>query len=103
MTAAKADLRRLGLVDPALVEDGRVVRHAKGYPVYDRGHRERTDRIKACLSELVNLVSVGRCGQFRYNNMDHLIVTAWYGVGRLLCEPVDPWTAFDESAYLEAH
>jgi len=40
VTAAKADLRRLGLIDPALVEDGRVVRHAKGYPVYDRGHRE---------------------------------------------------------------
>ena len=77
---AKADLARLRLVDPGLVEDGFVVRYPKAYPVYDDGYRSRLAAIRDFLNQFQNLVCVGRYGQFRYNNMDHSIMTALLGV-----------------------
>ena len=96
---AKRDLKRIGLVGSELVEDGFVVRYAKAYPVYDLAYREHVGILRRCVGRLANLVCVGRYGQFRYNNMDHSILSALLGVRRLLGEGADPWSVNAEAQY----
>jgi protoporphyrinogen oxidase len=98
---AKADLLKLKLVDAKNVRDGFVARYAKAYPVYNDGYRARVDAIRRYLSGIGNLVCVGRYGQFRYNNMDHSIMTALLGARKLLGETVDPWSVNAEAEYHE--
>jgi protoporphyrinogen oxidase len=100
---AKRDLIKLNLVDPKNIRDGFVARYAKAYPVYDDGYRERVETIRSYLGTIGNLVCVGRYGQFRYNNMDHSIMTALLGARRLLGENVDPWSVNEEGEYHEEH
>ncbi len=98
---AKRDLTAMGIVDPSLVENYFVVRYAKAYPVYDSQSSQRIKLIRSYLETFNNLVCVGRYGQFRYNNMDHSILTGQLGVKQLLGQPVDPWRVNEDAEYLE--
>lgn len=98
---AKQDLLKLKLVDAKNVDEGFVARYAKAYPVYNDGYRAKVDVIRKYLGSIENLVCVGRYGQFRYNNMDHSIMTALLGVRKLLGEMVDPWSVNAEAEYHE--
>jgi protoporphyrinogen oxidase len=98
---AKADLGKLNLVDAAKVEGGFVARYAKAYPVYNEGYRRRVALLREYLESFQNMVCVGRYGQFRYNNMDHSIMTALLGARKLLGEAVDPWSVNEEAEYHE--
>ncbi|HUS47091.1 MAG TPA: NAD(P)/FAD-dependent oxidoreductase [Phycisphaerae bacterium] len=98
---ATADLRRIGIADPDAVFDSFVVRYPKAYPVYDEGYAERLATIRAFLAGLANLYPVGRYGQFRYNNMDHSILTAHFSVRKLNGEDIDPWSVNTEAEYHE--
>jgi protoporphyrinogen oxidase len=73
----KRELAVLGLVDPAVVSAGYVVRQPKAYPVYDDVY---TDNV-AVLNEWIvtntpNVHPVGRNGMHKYNNADHSMLTA---------------------------
>ncbi len=98
---ARQDLGRLRIVDLSRVDGGFVVRYSKAYPIYDAGYRDRLKTIRGFLDPLVNLAPVGRYGQFRYNNMDHSIMTALLAVRRLQGEHVDPWQVNEEAEYHE--
>jgi protoporphyrinogen oxidase len=98
---ARRDLLKLGLVEAGNIRDGFVARYAKAYPVYDEGYRARVETIRSYLATIDNLVCVGRYGQFRYNNMDHSIMTALLGVRQLFGEGVDPWSVNEEAEYHE--
>jgi protoporphyrinogen oxidase len=68
---ARADLCTVGLLEPG---EGRLVdlarlRHA--YPVYDLHYRERVQALRRETRRVANLVTTGRQGLMRYNNMDH--------------------------------
>jgi protoporphyrinogen oxidase len=43
------------------------------YPIYDVGYRERLQAVLEFVWPLDNLLTIGRGGLFRYNNMDHSI------------------------------
>lgn len=101
VTIARQDLAGLDVVDPAKVDDGFVFRYAKAYPIYDEGYRQRVAAVRRFLATLTNAAPVGRYGQFRYNNMDHSILTALLGVRRLMGEDVDPWQVNEEAEYHE--
>ena len=98
---AKEDLARLNIVDLSKVVEGFVFRYPKAYPIYDDGYRDRVKTIRQFLGTLTNAVPVGRYGQFRYNNMDHSILTGLLGVRRLCGEDVDPWQVNEEAEYHE--
>jgi protoporphyrinogen oxidase len=98
---AQQDMAALNLVAPGSVAGGFVVRYSKAYPVYEGDYATRVSAIREYLARFANLVCVGRYGQFRYNNMDHSIMTAFLGVRRLLGEPVDPWAVNEDAQYLE--
>ena len=98
---ALQDLRHLGFQSKENFLDGFVVRYAKAYPMYEDGYENHLSIIREWLSKFTNLFCIGRYGQFRYNNMDHSMMTGILAVRRMLGEDVDPWSVNAEGEYLE--
>ncbi|MFH1741403.1 MAG: FAD-dependent oxidoreductase [bacterium] len=71
-TLADQYLQRMGLTDCDAAA-GLLVRLAEGYPVYRLGYREHVGVIVDALKEIPNLVTAGRQGLFRHNNIDQAI------------------------------
>ena len=88
----KAEMARLGLLDPSRVEAGHVVRMPKAYPMYDAHYQDNVDTIRGWLSEhATNVYPVGRNGMHRYNNQDHSMFTAMLTVENILVDDPDAW------------
>ncbi len=98
---AKEELGVLGLVDPAGVVDGTVIRQPKAYPVYDEEYRDAVDVLATYLGTFDNLQSVGRNGMHRYNNQDHSMLTAILAAKNLMGETHDIWNVNVERSYHE--
>jgi protoporphyrinogen oxidase len=91
----------LGLLDPAKVSDGCVLRMRKAYPVYDGDYQDAIAVIRAYLAKFPNLQLVGRNGQHRYNNQDHSMLTAVYAARNLVGAAHDVWEVNVEPDYHE--
>ncbi|MDI6855103.1 MAG: NAD(P)/FAD-dependent oxidoreductase [Deltaproteobacteria bacterium] len=98
---ALQDLACLGFYHEQDYLDGFVVRYSKAYPMYENNYMEHLKVIRDWLSRFGNLYCIGRYGQFRYNNMDHSMMTGLLAVRRMLGEEVDPWSVNAEGEYLE--
>jgi protoporphyrinogen oxidase len=98
---AMKDLAHLGFYSERDIQDAFVVRYAKAYPVYEDSYLEHIAVLKGWLSQFSNLYCIGRYGQFRYNNMDHSMLTGRLAVSRMLGLKVDPWSVNAEGEYLE--
>lgn len=73
----KRELGVLGLVDPAAVEAGYVVRMPKAYPFYDERYKANVATVVEWLNaHAPNVHPIGRNGMHRYNNQDHSMLTA---------------------------
>lgn len=107
--SSDSDLIRLALGDLSILKfyddqdfiGGFVVRYAKAYPLYTDNYARHLSIIREWLSQFSNLYCIGRYGQFRYNNMDHSIMTGILAVRRMLGQDVDPWSVNAEGEYLE--
>jgi protoporphyrinogen oxidase len=98
----KRELGLLGLVDPAAVEAGFVVRMPKAYPYYDFVYHDNVNTIRAWLAANVpNVHPVGRNGMHRYNNADHSMYTAMLTVENLFGADHDVWEVNVEEDYHE--
>jgi protoporphyrinogen oxidase len=99
-----AELERLGLVEPGVVESGYVVRMPKAYPVYDERYEHNLEVIREWLAaEAVNVHPVGRNGMHRYNNQDHSMLTAMLTVDNILLGTHhDVWSVNVEEDYHES-
>jgi hypothetical protein len=97
----RRECAELGLVDPARVVDGTVVRARKAYPVYDEGYREALGEIRAWLAKFPNLQLIGRNGQHRYNNQDHSMMTGLYAARNVAGSSYDVWSVNVEGEYQE--
>ena len=98
---ARQDLSHLGFYHQEDFFDGFVVRYAKAYPMYEDGYEKNLAVIKEWLAQFANLYCIGRYGQFRYNNMDHSMMTGILAARRILGEDADPWSVNSEGEYLE--
>jgi protoporphyrinogen oxidase len=98
---ARQDLSHLRFYNPADLLDSFVVRYAKAYPMYEDGYEKHLSVIKGWLSQFHNLYCICRYGQFRYNNMDHSMMTGILAARRMLGEDADPWSVNCEGEYLE--
>ncbi|MFU7526984.1 NAD(P)/FAD-dependent oxidoreductase [Qipengyuania sp. ASV99] len=102
---AKREMQILGLVDPAKVIGGAVVRQEKAYPVYDEHYAANVDAMRAELeAKHPNLHLVGRNGMHRYNNQDHAMMTAMLTVENILAgqRVYDTWCVNEDAEYHEA-
>jgi protoporphyrinogen oxidase len=98
----KRELKILGLVDPAQVEVGYVVRMPKAYPHYDSDYKANVDILRAWLAKnAANVHPVGRNGMHKYNNQDHSMYTAMLTVENLLGAHHDVWSVNVEEDYHE--
>jgi protoporphyrinogen oxidase len=79
---AAEELARIGIIDPADVLDGTVVRVAKTYPAYF-GAYARFAEIRQFVDRFANLFLIGRNGMHRYNNQDHSMLTAMVAVDNI--------------------
>jgi protoporphyrinogen oxidase len=99
---ATSDLSHLGFYAERDIDDAFVVRYAKAYPVYEDGYLEHVAVLRRWLAQFSNLYCIGRYGQFRYNNMDHSMMTGMLAARRMMGQEVDPWSVNAEGEYLEA-
>jgi protoporphyrinogen oxidase len=65
----KSGLERLGVCKPDDIEAIRFMFVPDSYPIYPLDYREKLERIWSRLDAFDNLRSIGRSGQFWYNNM----------------------------------
>jgi protoporphyrinogen oxidase len=100
---AAAELERIKICKQSDIEDYKVVRVPKAYPVYMTGYQENVAKIKDYLKQFTNLQPVGRYGLFKYNNMDHSILTGFYAAQNILAGKVvnDTWEVNTEEEYHE--
>ncbi len=98
---AVRELKSLELVDTERVFDGFVVRMAKCYPVYDGDYHRHVETIRHYLGGFANLQLCGRYGLFKYNNMDHSILTGLLAADNVLGADHDLWQINADDEYLE--
>lgn len=70
----KRDLIKAKLIDK--IEDVKGVHMEKipaAYPIYRYDYADNFSKLSEELKKFKNLILSGRCGKFRYNNMDHTI------------------------------
>jgi protoporphyrinogen oxidase len=100
---ALAELERIGLGKADSFVDGFVSRVPKAYPTYDASYPADIKVVRAYLHTLKNLQPIGRYGMFRYNNMDHSILTGIYAARNVLGEGAyDVWEVNADEDYHEA-
>ena len=99
----KRELGVLGLVDPAAVEAGYVVRMPKAYPFYDERYKANVATIVEWLNaHAPNVHPVGRNGMHRYNNQDHSMFTAMLTAENIATGSAhDVWSVNVEEEYHE--
>jgi protoporphyrinogen oxidase/predicted dehydrogenase len=99
---AKAELARIGLIDPSKVIDGVKVLVPKAYPMYDGAYEEAVDTIRDYLAGFSNLQTCGRNGLHRYNNQDHSMWTAMLAtLNAVDGAEHDVWSVNTDALYLE--
>jgi predicted dehydrogenase/protoporphyrinogen oxidase len=99
---AKAEMARVGLLDPDLVVDGVKVLVPKAYPMYDSEYESAVQTIRSYLERFSNLETCGRNGLHRYNNQDHSMWTAILATLNLVDGGAhDVWAVNTEAEYLE--
>ena len=102
---AKREIGLIGLVDPADVIEGTVVRQPRAYPVYDDTYQQAVDAVREEYEhEYPTLHLVGRNGMHKYNNQDHAMMTAMLTVQNILAgrRVYDVWGVNEDAEYSEA-
>lgn len=72
---ATQELAQLGLVAPEAVESGWVGRETECYPSYVIGFEPHYERLCRRIDRIGNLTPIGRAGMYKYNNMDHSMLS----------------------------
>jgi protoporphyrinogen oxidase len=86
------------------VIDGKVVRQAKAYPIYDDSYSDRKAVIKQALNDhCPGLHVIGRNGMHQYNNQDHSMMTAILTARNILSGQnlSDAWQVNQDAEYIE--
>jgi len=97
----KNELSKLGIIDTAHIFDAFVIRMPKSYPLYDNHYHKHVEVLKKHLEQFSNLHPCGRYGLFKYNNMDHSILTAIYAVENILGAQHNIWSVNTDDEYYE--
>lgn len=71
---AKSELASSGLVRFDDVEEGKVIRLHRSYPVYFSGYRSSLQPVESFVQQIEGLYAIGRYGSYKYNNQDHSLL-----------------------------
>jgi hypothetical protein len=80
-----------------------VLRAAHAFPIYDHDYEQRVRTLRDYLAHFDDLQTIGRNGQYRYNNMDHSMLTGLYAARNVLGghPPLEVWSVNTEPSYHE--
>jgi protoporphyrinogen oxidase len=101
---ADSEVKKIGLMDKkAKIFQTSYGRYAKAYPTYDPGYMKNLKIIKDYLESFKNLQPIGRYGMFRYNNMDHSILTGILAARNIILgkKKYDIWDVNEDQEYHE--
>lgn len=101
VSLAKQEIDKLCLADSDSVFDAFVVRCEKTYPVYSRDYRRHVEVLKKFVGKFENLQCTGRNGMFKYNNMDHSILSGLMAADNIAGASNDLWAINTEDEYHE--
>jgi len=99
--SAIRELEKLKIASAENILDAFVLRVPKAYPVYDSNYHEAMGAIRDFLDRFSNLKCIGRYGMFRYNNMDHSVLTGFFAAENILGSNKDLWDVNIERSYHE--
>ncbi|HYH04888.1 MAG TPA: FAD-dependent oxidoreductase, partial [Bacillota bacterium] len=100
---AAAEVEKIQICQKSEIEDYVVVRVPKAYPVYMMGYKESLAQVEEYVRKFSNLQLVGRYGLFKYNNMDHSIMTGLYASRNIQAgnRQYDTWSINVDEEYHE--
>ena len=100
---AADEVAKIKLCKRDRIEDYVIVRVPKAYPVYDMDYPKHLAVIRDWLAGFSNLQPIGRYGMFKYNNMDHSILTGLYAAQNILADEklYDIWEVNTDEEYHE--
>ncbi|MCR4435935.1 MAG: NAD(P)/FAD-dependent oxidoreductase [Clostridiales bacterium] len=100
---ASSEIEKIRICKASEIEDYTVVRVPKAYPVYAMGYQRHIAVIREYLKSFVNLHLVGRYGLFKYNNMDHSVMTGLCAAKKIMGEShaLDTWDINTDEEYQE--
>jgi len=81
---AADEVAKINICKRDRIEDYVIVRVPKAYPVYDMDYPKHLAVTRDWLTGFSNLQPIGRYGMFKYNNMDHSILTGMYAAQNIL-------------------
>jgi protoporphyrinogen oxidase len=99
---AKTELQRMKILQPEQVQEGFIIRNEKAYPVLEIGYESRMETLKQYIAYFDNFQPIGRSGMFKYNNMDHAIVTGLLAARNILGSRYDVWSVNIDAEYHES-
>ena len=100
---AASEIEKIHLCNGSEIEDYTIVRVPKAYPVYMMGYKTYIDEIEDYIRRFKNLQCIGRYGLFKYNNMDHSILTGLYAAKNIILgkKIYDTWSVNTDEEYHE--
>jgi protoporphyrinogen oxidase len=102
VTLAGNELNQIGFSSSSGVISAKVIRVPKAYPVYELGYGKNLSIITDYLNGYTNLQNIGRNGTFRYNNMDHSMISGIRAARNVLGQSDEDLLLIDQTAYIEA-
>lgn len=100
---ASEEVEKINICKASEIEDYVIVRVPKAYPVYDYGYKTHLNTIVYYVKKFNNLQFIGRYGMFKYNNMDHSMLTGVYAAENIINPDlkIDIWQVNTEEEYHE--
>lgn len=100
---AAGEVEKIKICMASDIIDYTVIRVPKAYPVYSLGYREHIGVLENYIRKFSNLQLVGRYGLFKYNNMDHSILTGIFASKNIIGGKMlyDTWTVNVDQEYQE--
>jgi len=96
------ELRKLNILKDFEIIDFIVTRVPDAYPIMDLEYEKNLQKVREYLSKFENLQMIGRGGMFRYNNMDHSIITGLLSVENLFGSNHNLWEVNEDEEYHES-
>lgn len=97
------ELLKLNLISSEnLVDQSKIIRVPKCYPVYEIGYYDHLKKIETFLDTIDGITPIGRYGSFKYNNQDHSILMGILAAENLLYNKnVNLWEINTDTDYQE--
>ncbi len=99
---AEEELLKMNILKTGQVRSSFVIRNEKAYPVIEIGYEGKLNRLKQYIARFDNFQPIGRSGMFKYNNMDHAIMTGLLAARNVLGGNYDVWSVNIDAEYHES-